>query len=427
MNNKPWTICIVGLGYVGLPIAIAFSRKFKVIGFDISKKRISSLQEGIDLNQEVSYEDINNSNIKLTNSLEDAQNANIFIVTVPTPIDKAKKPNLKPLKEASRMISEVLKKGDIVIYESTVYPGVTEDICVPILESNNSMKINKDFSVGYSPERINPSDKINTLNNIIKVISASNQQTLSILKELYGAIIEKEIYPVSSIKVAEMCKVIENSQRDINVGFINEVSIICDHLNIETNEVLNAAKTKWNFLDFSPGLVGGHCIGVDPYYLAKKANDMGCEAKVILAGRSVNDQMGFYVAHKAIKIIMNMGTEKISYPITIFGATFKENCSDLRNSLVIDIYKEIKNYGLNVQIIDPVSGHDALKDIYGDCAVKEFDQLKPSYCLIVAVKHDCFVNIKIDSFLKKDAHILDIKNLFNKTELYKKGYNSWRL
>ena len=410
-----------------MSLAIAFGKKYKVIGFDISDERIDSLSKGIDKNQEVSSKEITLSNIEFTSLEENISGANIFIVTVPTPVTKSKTPDLGHLLQASEKVGKKLKKEDIVVYESTVYPGVTEDICVPILEKHSSLVFNRDFHVGYSPERLSPGKKENNLENIKKIVSASNSHTLTILKEVYESIIKVGVHIVKDIRTAEMSKVIENAQRDINIAFMNEVAIICDYLNLETHKVLNIAKTKWNFVDFSPGLVGGHCIGVDPYYLAEKSKALGYVPQIILAGRRINDSMGSYIAQKAIKKIMKGKRNKRSHLVTIMGATFKENCSDLRNSLVLDIYKEILLYGFDVQILDTVASFTELSSIYGSSAVQNYKKLRKSFCLILAVKHDIFKGVKIESFLEKGAFIIDVKNFFHKEDLDKKGYDSWRL
>lgn len=346
---SPNKIAIIGLGYVGLPLAIEFGRQYQVLGFDINKNRIEELRKGEDHTKEADVDDLNevlvSKNLSLSSHLEDLKDCNIYIITVPTPIDQFKAPNLGLLLKATAMIGTVLKKGDIVIYESTVYPGCTEEDCVPVLEKTSGLKFNHDFYCGYSPERINPGDKVNTLTKIRKVTSGSTPEIADAIDSLYKSIITAGTHKASSIKVAEASKAIENAQRDLNISFVNELSLIFDRMNIDTNDVLDAASTKWNFLKFKPGLVGGHCIGVDPYYLAHKAESLGYHPQVILSGRRVNDNMGMFIANKVIKLMIKKGHKIDGARALILGITFKENCPDIRNSRVIDIYKELIQFG----------------------------------------------------------------------------------
>jgi UDP-N-acetyl-D-galactosamine dehydrogenase len=419
-------IAIIGLGYVGLPLAVAFSEKYPVLGFDIDNNRINELKGGFDRTLEIDNEKllkslnlefkINNSlnGLRLSSDTLDLIDANIYIVTVPTPTDKHNRPVLTPMIKATETIARYLKKGDIVIYESTVYPGVTEDEMAPLLEKNSKLIYNKDFFCGYSPERINPGDKEHTVTNILKITSGSNEQTADLVDKLYNSIIIAGTHKASSIKVAEAAKVIENSQRDLNIAFVNELSKIFNLLNIDTNEVLDAAGTKWNFLKFKPGLVGGHCIGVDPYYLAQKAQDLGYYPEIILAGRRLNDSMGKYVATEVIKKMMKKGIKVINAKILIFGFTFKENCPDFRNTRVIDLYNELKLYNMIIDIYDPIVDCKEVKTVYGIDVIKilENQKLNNYSALIFAVGHDIFKNIPLK---KSDKTIIyDVKGIFPK-------------
>ena len=416
---KDIRIGIIGLGYVGLPLAIEFSKKFKVFGFDLNSNRINELLSGIDSTNESDLEALalvskaTQSNVGLTLSyeIEELKACNVYIVTVPTPINKFKAPNLKPLLDASKMIGKILKKEDIVIYESTVYPGCTEDDCVPVLEKFSNLKFNKDFFCGYSPERINPGDKINTLTKIKKVTSGSTPKIAGFVDDLYSSIITAGTYLTSSIKVAEASKAIENSQRDLNISFVNELAIIFDRLNIDTTEVLEAAGTKWNFMNFKPGLVGGHCIGVDPYYLAFKAQASGYYPQVILSGRRVNDYMGTYIANKVIKLMINNGLKIKGAKSLVLGFTFKENCGDIRNSKVFDIYNELKLFGLEVDVYDPFVNNDELFDEYGFKTIKKLSKYD---CIILAVPHQNFKTLDIVSLKReKKSVIYDVKSFLD--------------
>ena len=409
-------IAIVGLGYVGLPLALEFGKKTNVIGFDINKNRIDELKKGIDKTKESSENEFRMADkLSFTSDKTKINDCNVFIVTVPTPIDKFNAPDLKPLLYASELIASVLKKNDVVIYESTVYPGCTEEDCVPILELGSGLKYNIDFFCGYSPERINPGDKINTLTKIMKVTSGSNPEIAEFVDSLYSSIIEVGTYKAPSIKVAEASKAIENAQRDVNISFVNELALIFDKMGIDTNEVLDAAGSKWNFLKYKPGLVGGHCIGVDPYYLAHKAESLGYYPQVILSGRRVNDFMGSFVSSKAIKLMIKKGIQIASSKALILGLTFKENCPDIRNSKVIDIYKELVQFGLTIDVYDPVVDSNLVKQEYGiDCIdsiyTNQYD------LIIIAVTHTQFFTLDYKKLTKNKSVIFDLKGMLNKNQ-----------
>lgn len=417
MISPPYKIAVIGLGYVGLPLAIEFARKYDVLGFDISETRIAELLNGEDHTKEADLaslekvrkeKTVGTNGLTLSDQVKDLAGYNVFIVTVPTPIDQYKAPNLAPLLLASKMIGSVLKKGDIVIYESTVYPGCTEEDCVPVLEKGAGLKFNEDFYCGYSPERINPGDKINTLTKIKKVTSGSTPEIADIVDQIYSSIITAGTHKAPSIKVAEASKAIENAQRDVNISFVNELALIFDRMGIDTNDVIEAAATKWNFLKFKPGLVGGHCIGVDPYYLAHKAQALGYQPQVILSGRSVNDNMGMFVANKVIKTMIRKGHKIDGAQALILGITFKENCPDTRNSKVIDIYKELIQFGLTVDVYDPYASKEETNVEYGillqDSLHKKYD------VIILAVAHAQFTELDFSS-LKNDQRtvIFDTK------------------
>ncbi len=410
-------IAIIGLGYVGLPLAVEFGRKYYTIGYDINFERINELQSGIDKTLEISNEYLKETFSKglfsVTSNLEEISSCNIFIITVPTPTDKNNRPVLSPLINASKSISKILKKNDIVIYESTVYPGVTEDECVPVLEKGSNLIFNKDFFVGYSPERINPGDKEHTVTKILKVTSGSNKETAFKVNELYKSIIQAGTFMASSIKVAEAAKVIENSQRDINIAFINELSKIFNLIGIDTNEVLAAAGTKWNFLNFKPGLVGGHCIGVDPYYLAQKAQELGYHPEIILAGRRLNDGMGKYVAIEFLKLMLKKEIKIKNSKILILGFTFKENCPDVRNTRVIDIINELKNFDIEILIVDPWANSDEVKKEYNVETLKTIPENQIFDGALICVAHNEFIKIDFTSFLNKKSVIYDLKGIIN--------------
>ena len=411
---------IIGLGYVGLPLALEFSKNRKVIGFDLKKNRIEELNSGIDKNLESSKEEIQNSKqLNFTNNVEDLKYANCFIVTVPTPINELKKPDLQPLLQASEMIGKIIKKGDLIIYESTVYPGCTEEVCIPILEKFSNLKFNLDFFCGYSPERINPGDKKHTISNIKKITSGSTPKILDLIDNLYNEIIIAGTHRASSIKVAEAAKVIENTQRDINIALINELSMIFSKLNIDTKEVLDAAGSKWNFLHFKPGLVGGHCIGVDPYYLTYKAESVGHHPKIILAGREINDNMGSHVVSEMIKKMEEKKINIKNSKILIMGITFKENCSDIRNSGVKMVFERLKKYTHNIDLYDPWTDSKEIKKIYGINSQQTLN--KNDYDgIIIAVAHKIFIEmgkIEILNLCKKNHVIYDLKYLFTKDQI----------
>ncbi len=410
-------IAVIGLGYVGLPLAVEFGKKYNVVGFDVNQKRINELKNKIDRTMEVSREDIEDAHyLSYTSDVQDIKNCKYYIVTVPTPIDENKKPDLKPLLNATKTVGSVLKKEDIVIYESTVYPGCTEEECVPILENESKLKFNVDFFCGYSPERINPGDKEHTLKKIKKVVSGSTKDALEKINKLYGSIIEAGIYTVSSIKVAEAAKVIENTQRDINIAFINELAVIFNKMGIDTQDVLEAAGTKWNFLGFRPGLVGGHCIGVDPFYLTFKAQQIGYNPEIILAGRRLNDNMGIFIANRVIKLMIKKGKKIEGANILILGITFKENVPDIRNSKVIDIIKELKDFGCKVNVFDPIADKEEIKSEYGINLIEK----EKIYCdnydgVVLAVSHNEFKSFDFSFFKKNDSIIYDIKGIIDRS------------
>jgi UDP-N-acetyl-D-galactosamine dehydrogenase len=410
--DKKAILAVIGLGYVGLPIALAFAKKFKVIGFDINESRVAKMRKGIDPSEELSKEDFKGCDITFTASLEDLKKANFFIIAVPTPIDEHNLPDLKPLIGASTSVGKVLKKGDYVVYESTVYPGCTEEDCIPVLESLSKLKFKKDFKVGYSPERINPGDREHTITKILKVVSGCDAESLDVISKVYEVIVEPGVHRAQSIKVAEAAKIIENTQRDVNIALMNELSIIFSRLGINTYDVLEAAGTKWNFLKFFPGLVGGHCIGVDPYYLTYKAEELGYHARVINSGRYVNDSMGFYVAKNLVKKISATGKNTSKAKVLVMGATFKENVSDIRNSKVADIVKELKSFGVKVDIVDPHADSEELKHEYGfglSKLGKKYDGV------IVAVNHKAYLRLDEKYFatlLSPKGVLVDVKGIY---------------
>ena len=406
-------IAVIGLGYVGLPLAHAFSEKYKVVGFDIAQWRINELRSGHDRTLELSDEQVKeaiSNGMEFTNVLDDIADCNIYIVTVPTPIDAHKRPDLTPLKKASESIGKVLKKGDIVIYESTVYPGATEEECVPILERVSELKFNEDFYCGYSPERINPGDKEHTVTKILKVTSGSTPEIGKIVDDLYASVITAGTHLAPSIKVAEAAKVIENSQRDINIAFVNELAIIFNKLGIDTEAVLQAAGTKWNFLPFRPGLVGGHCIGVDPYYLTHKAQEVGYNPEIILAGRRLNDNMGIYVANQVVKLMIKKEHRIAGAKVLVLGITFKENCPDIRNSRVIDVIEELQEFGTEVDVYDPWADPDEVRHEYGLQLLPALspESINQYNAVVLAVAHDKFKELDLK---KTENQVLyDIKS-----------------
>jgi len=416
MKKNP-TIAVVGLGYVGLPLAAAFAEKYSVIGFDINAKRVKQLREGKDVTLELPDEDLQrvlnyegDKGLSVTEDVADIKDAEVYIVTVPTPTNKYHQPVLIPLQKASETIGKVLKKGDVVVYESTVYPGVTEDICVPILEEFSGLTFNEDFYVGYSPERINPGDKERTVTKIIKVTSGSTPESSKYIDSLYASVIAAGTHLAPSIKVAEAAKVIENSQRDINIAFVNELSKIFRLLDIDTQDVLDAAATKWNFLKFTPGLVGGHCIGVDPYYLAQKALEEGYNPEIILAGRRMNDGMGNYVAQEVVKLMISKDCKIKDGNVLVMGITFKENCPDIRNSKAIDVVHELEKYNLNVDVYDPWADASEVKEVFG-IDLKEKSALNKDYsAVIVTVAHKDFLELDLSKYRSDTCVIFDVKS-----------------
>jgi len=413
-----YKIGVLGLGYVGLPLAVSFSKKFKTIGFDIKKSRIEQINKKIDITNELTYADLANAfedGFEVSSNLNKIKSCNVFIVTVPTPIDKDNHPDLKLLIKASELISSVLKKGDVVIYESTVYPGATEEICVPILQKSNLL-LNHDFYVGFSPERINPGDKVHTFENIDKVVSGSNEFALNVISNLYKEVVKAQIHPVSSIKVAEASKIIENTQRDINIAFVNELSHIFKKMDIDTTEVLNAASTKWNFLNFKPGLVGGHCIGVDPYYLAHKAELIGYKPDIILAGRKTNESMPNFIYETTVEKLKSLKNHGKN--ILILGSTFKENCPDIRNSKSQEIFNIFKKNRFNCKIQDPIADREEMIKLYKEDFLEEISIVFDA--VIVAVGHSEYLNLKIENFTKKDSVIFDVKSFFPKSKGYER-------
>lgn len=414
LKKVTYKIGIIGQGYVGLPLAAAFGRVFETVGFDINQHRIKDLQQFNDQTKQLSKEEIKSAHLlSFSSHLQDIENCNIYIVTVPTPINQFKSPDLSLLIKASQMIGQILKPNDLVIYESTVYPGCTEEDCIPLLEKISGLKINSDFFVGYSPERINPGDKINTLTKIIKVTSGSNAATANKVDQLYQTIITAGTHLAPSIKVAEASKAIENAQRDLNISFVNELALIFDRMNIDTSDVIEAAATKWNFLKFKPGLVGGHCIGVDPYYLAYKAESLGYHPQVILSGRRVNDNMGMFVANKLVKLMLKKEHKIMEGRVLILGFTFKENCPDIRNTRVIDIYKELVSFDLCVDVYDPWANAEEIKKEYKIDVIHQIDAQKYQ-AVIIAVAHSQFHDIDFSLFKANNAVVFDTKSIIDR-------------
>ena len=422
-------IAVIGLGYVGLPIAVAFGRKTTVVAFDINEKRITELKQDFDNTLEVTSDDLINSKMLLTANPSDLRKADFHIIAVPTPINEAKQPDLSCLLGASKIVGEQLKQEDIVVYESTVYPGATEEDCVPVLERFSGLKCGRDFFVGYSPERINPGDKKHGFTSIKKVVSAQNEEILDIVTAVYESVIVAGVYKAQSIKVAEAAKIIENTQRDLNIALINELSLIFGIMGIDTNDVLTAAATKWNFLPFKPGLVGGHCIGVDPYYLAYKANVLGLHPQVILSGRRVNDNMGKYIAEQTIKQMVKFNQPINGAKVAILGLTFKENCNDIRNTRVVDIVTELKNYHINVFVHDPLADAKQVQEEYGINLVN-FETIADVDVIILAVVHDFYLQISLEDLIKKikmPGLIIDVKGVLDREQVAKHKINIWRL
>jgi UDP-N-acetyl-D-galactosamine dehydrogenase len=431
MDISKKTIAIIGLGYVGLPLAVEFGKNRPVIGFDISQKRIDELKGGQDHTLEVTSAELKNaSHLNYSSRVDDLKDAQVYIVTVPTPIDEANRPDLTPLVKASETVGKALKSGDIVIYESTVYPGCTEEICVPVLEKNSGLEYGKDFFCGYSPERINPGDKVNTLTKIRKITSGSTPEVADAVDALYSSIITAGTYKAANIKVAEAAKVIENTQRDLNIALVNELSVLFDRLDIDTIEVLEAAGSKWNFLPFRPGMVGGHCIGVDPYYLTHKAEMVGYHPQIILAGRRMNDNMARYVARSMLKLMVRNGIDVSKSKVGVMGITFKENCPDIRNSKVVDLIKEFQSWGVEVFVADPYADAEEVMHEYG-ITLSTIDQLNSADALVVAVGHQTYREMSLESLkqmMKSDKPVLgDIKALYDRHEAASLGLTVFRL
>lgn len=431
--NHEEKIALVGLGYVGMPIAVAFSKKAEVIGFDVNTSKIELYKSGIDPTHEVGDEAIKNTTVCFTSNEKDLQKAKFLIVAVPTPVNQDKTPDLAPVVGASKLIGRNLTPGSIVVYESTVYPGVTEDICVPVLERESGLKCGVDFKVGYSPERINPGDKVHRLENIVKIVSGIDDEALAEIKSIYDLVIDVGTYPVSTIKTAEAIKVVENSQRDINIAFMNELAMVFDRMSIDTNEVVDGMNTKWNALGFRPGLVGGHCIGVDPYYFVYEAEKLGYHSQIILAGRKVNDGMGAFVADAAIKEMVLAGKSPKNAKVAIFGLTFKENCPDTRNSKVEDIIIRLKEYGIEPLVVDPWANENDAMHEYG-VTLTHMEKISDLDCLILAVAHNEFCQMSVEEYLQffknipnNEKILVDVKGILDRKELCKVGVRSWRL
>lgn len=454
LKNREEKLSLIGLGYVGLPIAVAFAQKVDVIGFDINEDKIGLYKKGVDPTREVGNEAIKKTTVDFTADEKRLQEAKFHIIAVPTPVNSDHTPNLTPVKSASRILGRNLVKGSIVVYESTVYPGVTEDLCVPILEEESGLQCGVDFKVGYSPERINPGDKEHRLETIVKIVSGTDAETLEIVAKVYELVVTAGVYRAESIKVAEAAKVIENSQRDINIAFMNELAIIFNKMGIDTKAVLEAAGTKWNFLKFTPGLVGGHCIGVDPYYLTYKAEEMGYHSQIILAGRKINDAMGKYVAENTVKKMIKANKQINGSRVAVFGVTFKENCPDVRNTKVVDIIRELEEYGVEVRVVDPIADQG---DLWREYGIKTYqtEEIVNVDAVIFAVPHDEFKGIKLESVKKmfgpketttpfswnevavtaeenrdqaRNEYVLvDVKGFFNRQRAEEMGFIYWRL
>lgn len=428
MKEFDGKMVVVGLGYVGLPLAISFAKKIPVIGFDYNPKKIELYKQGIDVTNEVGNEALKNTTMKFTADPKDIKEGDFIVVAVPTPIDEHKNPDLTPVIGASEFVGQNLKKGAVIVYESTVYPGVTEDICVPIIEKESGLKCGVDFKIGYSPERINPGDKVHRFETIKKIVSGMDEETLEKIANVYSMVVQAGIYKASSIKVAEAAKVIENSQRDINIAFVNELSVIFNKMGIDTNEVLDAACSKWNFLNFRPGLVGGHCIGVDPYYLTYKAQELGYLPEVILSGRRINDNMGKYIAQNIVKEMIKLDVPIKSSKILVKGITFKENVPDIRNSKVIDIINELKEYGINVLVEDVYAEKEEVEKEY---KIELQENVKDVDVIVFAVAHNEYKETSVEDMKNtlKDGRnlIIDIKAMFDKEKLEKEGLKVWRL
>lgn len=432
MNNKS-KLAVVGLGYVGMPIAVEFAKRISVIGFDVNSEKINLYKKGIDVTNEVGNDELKKSSVDFTNDESRLKEASFYIVAVPTPVNLDKTPDLQPVISASKVVGRNLSRNSVVVFESTVYPGVTEDVCVPILEEESGMKCGVDFYIGYSPERINPGDKQHRLSNIKKIVSGMNEETLDTIAKVYEIVIKAGVHRAPSIKVAEAAKVVENSQRDINIAFMNELALAFDKMDIDTQDVLDAMNTKWNALGFKPGLVGGHCIGVDPYYFVYQAEKLGYHSQIILSGRKINDGMGEYIAEKAIKMMFLADKKMSECKVVVLGITFKENCPDVRNSKVFDIINTLKNYSISPVLVDPVADKADAARLY-NCTLSEISEISDADCIILAVAHREFIEMGEENIcaLFKDTDnskkiIVDIKSILDNKKLRSEGYTYWRL
>lgn len=430
MKNDKICVSVIGLGYVGLPVAVAMARSFKTVGYDLKKARVKELQAGIDRTGEIhNPEDLKHPNLTITDRADDLARANFHIIAVPTPVDDANQPDLSPVIGATETVAKFLKKGDIVVYESTVYPGCTEEDCLPILEKISGLKGGIDFKIGYSPERINPGDKEHTFTKIKKVVSGQDAESLETVAFVYGSVVQAGVFRAASIKVAEAAKVIENTQRDLNIALMNELAFIFDRMDIDTLDVLEASSSKWNFLRFQPGLVGGHCIGVDPYYLTHKAERLGYIPQVILAGRRINDSVGQFIAKATVKEMVRAGHSVFGSKATVLGLTFKENCPDIRNSKVIDIIRELKDFGVDVQVCDPLADPDEAHHEYG-VELVPLSKLSTADVVVAAVAHNDFRKLEpteLCRLMKKNPVVIDVKCMYSKSSLEGAGIRVWRL
>lgn len=429
MHDNHRTVSVVGLGYVGLPVAVAFGTFYRTVGFDVSADRIRELEGGFDRTHEMTPEQLKSTDVFFTNKVEDLKQADFHVVAVPTPIDVANQPDLDPLFRASETVGKALKSGDVVVYESTVYPGATEDGCVPILEQASGLECGVDFKVGYSPERINPGDGERTFDRIVKLVSGQDDETLEIIARMYGTVVRAGVHRVSSIKAAEAAKVIENIQRDLNIALINELALIFDRMDVNTNEVLEAAGTKWNFHEYEPGLVGGHCIGIDPYYLTHKAERLGYHPQVILAGRRINDGMGKFVAQRTIKEMIKAGHNILGNTVTVLGLTFKADLPDLRNSKVIDIVRELEDYGVEVQVHDELADPAEAKREYG-IGLRPWRELKPAVAIVLAVAHRGYRELRTEQLagmFDGTPVLMDVKGIYDAREMRDAGMHIWQL
>ena len=428
--NKQSKLVVIGLGYVGMPIAVQFAKKINVIGFDVNKVKINEYKNGHDVTNEVGDEELRRTKLFFTSEESDIKGANFYIVAVPTPVNQDKTPDLKPVVGASEVVGRNIEKGSIVVFESTVYPGVTEDVCVPIIEKISGLKVGRDWWIGYSPERINPADKVHRLWNIKKIVSGMDKESCDQIAKVYELVVEVGVHKVSTIKTAEAVKVVENSQRDINIAFMNELAMVFDRMGIDTQEVIEGMNTKWNALGFKPGLVGGHCIGVDPYYFTYEAEKLGYHSQIILAGRKVNDDMGNFIATSSIKQMIKSGIDTSKARVLILGATFKENCPDIRNSKVFDIYNGLKDFGITPMVFDDNAIPSEVEHEYGVKPISK-EELKDFDCVIVAVGHETFKSLDINKLFKKVNNskkvLVDVKSILNKKKYESQGYSFWRL